>query len=153
MHPDGKEAWISGAYVAVDNLGEVRNRSMSIVPGHNPTQSMMSGQTVSGIKGKSGRRESISAALLAGKMPKQVMNSNAIIEEEEEEEEEEVAKKDLKVKVEPSITSSRKASNASALRATKSQDKPTGGAKGSDAKSGGGKAAGNKAQSGACNIQ
>jgi len=112
MHPDGKEAWISGAYVAVDNLGEVRNRSMSIVPGHNPTQSVMSGQTVSGIKGKSGRRESISAALLAGKMPKQMMNSNAIIEEEEEEEEE-VAKKDLKVKVEPSKTSSRKASNAS----------------------------------------
>lgn len=115
MHPDGKEAWISGAYVAVDNLGEVRNRSMSIVPGHTPTQSVMSGQTVSGIKGKSGRRESISAALLAGKMPKPMMNSNAIIEEEEEEEEkeEEATKKDLKVKVEASKTSSRKASNAS----------------------------------------
>jgi len=40
-----------------------------------------------------------------------------------------------------------------ALRATKSQDKATGGAKGSDAKSSGGKAAGNKAQSGACSIQ
>jgi len=40
-----------------------------------------------------------------------------------------------------------------ALRATKSQDKPTGGAKGSNAKSSGGKPADGKAQSGACNIQ
>ena len=70
--------------------------------------SIAPGQAISMIKGTSGRRESISVALLAGKMKPMSFNSNAIIEEDEEEEEEE-DKKDKIVE----IPSSRKASSAS----------------------------------------
>ena len=95
MHPEDKnQAWISDAYCAVENLGEVKNvRSMSIAPE----------TAISMIKGTSGRRESISAALLAGKMKPLSFNKNAIIEEEEEEEENENEKQQF----------SRKGSNTS----------------------------------------
>merc|ERR1712130_783696 len=131
MHPEDKnQAWISNAYCAVENLGEVKNvRSMSIAPE----------TAISMIKCTSGRRESISAALLAGKMKPMTFNKNAIIEEDEEEEEQE-------------DVVSRKASNASALRATKSQPNNATSGKSATAKSTGGKS-GNKAQSGACSIQ
>ena len=69
--------------------------------------SIAPGQAISMIKGTSGRRESISVALLAGKMKPMSFNSNAIIEEDEEEAEED--KKDKIVE----IPSSRKASSAS----------------------------------------
>lgn len=83
MHStDKKLAWVDSSYQAIENLGEVRNRSMSIV----------GGQSIS-IKGTSGRRESIKGALLAGKMIKPVaLSANAIIEEEEEEEEDHTEK-------------------------------------------------------------
>ena len=85
MHPEDKnQAWLSDAYCAVENLGEVKNvRSMSIAPE----------TAISMIKGTSGRRESISAALLAGKMKPLSFNKSTIIEEDEEEEEDGASRK------------------------------------------------------------
>ena len=84
MHPgDTNQAWISGAYTPVENLGQVKTRSMSIAPD----------QAIAMIQGKSNRRGSISAALLAGRGLKMSpsMNNDAIIEEEEEDEEDQLS--------------------------------------------------------------